>query len=128
VCRLEMIEAHQGRVETACDFAETYGFVRTAAPAELQTSTGARFTVQAATSGSREVIRFYQRGREHARAYPCCWGRYYNCNRTRIGMYCAALDSAAKAWFEWKVAELKTGLKKLPADRQEQLRRELGEG
>jgi hypothetical protein len=32
-----------------------------------------------------------------------------------------------RAWFERKVAELKTELEKLPADRQEQLRRELDE-
>ena len=31
------------------------------------------------------------------------------------------------AWFERKVAELKTELEKLPVDRQEQLRRELEE-
>ena len=30
-----------------------------------------------------------------------------------------------RAWFARKVAELKTELEKLPADRQEQLRREL---
>ena len=30
-----------------------------------------------------------------------------------------------RAWFEQKVAELKAGLGKLPADRQEQLKREL---
>jgi len=30
-----------------------------------------------------------------------------------------------RAWFEQKVAELKAELNKLPADRQEQLRREL---
>ena len=33
-----------------------------------------------------------------------------------------------RAWFERKVAELKAELEKLPADRQEQLRRELEEG
>ncbi len=34
-----------------------------------------------------------------------------------------------RAWFERKVAELKAELENLPADRQEQLRRELeGEG
>jgi hypothetical protein len=32
-----------------------------------------------------------------------------------------------QAWFERKVAELKTELERLPADRQEQLRRELEE-
>jgi hypothetical protein len=40
-------------------------------------------------------------------------------------MYCAALDQAARAWFERKVGELKAELEKLPADRQEQLKREL---
>jgi len=33
-----------------------------------------------------------------------------------------------RAWFERKVAELKAELEKLPADRQEQLKRELEEG
>ena len=33
-----------------------------------------------------------------------------------------------RAWFEHKVAELKAELEKLPAERQEQLRRELNEG
>jgi len=33
-----------------------------------------------------------------------------------------------QAWFERKVAELKAELEKLPAERQEQLRRELDEG
>ena len=33
-----------------------------------------------------------------------------------------------QAWFERKVAELKTELEKLPADRQEQLKREWEEG
>jgi hypothetical protein len=32
-----------------------------------------------------------------------------------------------RAWFERTVAELKTAIEKLPADRQEQLRRELEE-
>lgn len=33
-----------------------------------------------------------------------------------------------RAWFDRKVAELRAELEKLPADRQEQLRRELDEG
>jgi hypothetical protein len=33
-----------------------------------------------------------------------------------------------RAWFQRKVAELKAALEKLPADRQEQLMRELEEG
>jgi hypothetical protein len=38
------------------------------------------------------------------------------------------LPKKDRAWFERKVAELKTELEKLPADRQEQLKRELEEG
>jgi len=33
-----------------------------------------------------------------------------------------------RAWFERKVAELKTDLEKLPEDRQEQLKREMEKG
>lgn len=121
------IEPHQGTVKTSRDFSKVYGFVESVGQLTLETSAGTGFTIEAAESGGREVIRFYQGGKEYARAYKCCWGHYYNCNRTRIGMYCDALDAAAKAWFERKVAELKTELEKLPADRQEQLRRELKE-
>ena len=40
-----------------------------------------------------------------------------------------AAPKRGAAWFRRKVAELKTELERLPADRQEQLRRELeGEG
>jgi hypothetical protein len=39
----------------------------------------------------------------------------------------AAPPKKDRAWFELKVAELKTELEKLPADRQEQLKRELEE-
>lgn len=45
-------------------------------------------------SGPERVIRFRnpeKSYRETARAYECCWGSQINCNRTRIGMYCAAL-------------------------------------
>jgi len=119
------IERHAGRVEALWEFVRVYGFVDGAGEVKLQTSTGTRFTAKAADSGGRKVIRFFQGGREYGRAYECCWGHYYNCNRTRIGMYCAALDRAAKTWFEREIAELRTELEKLPADRQEQLMREL---
>jgi hypothetical protein len=39
-----------------------------------------------------------------------------------------AIPKKSRAWFERKVAELKTDLDKLPGDRQEQLNRELKEG
>lgn len=68
---------------------------------ELVTSVGTKFTALADITkrGAHEVkpvIRFFQRGTEYVRAYECCWGHYYNCNRTRIGMYCQALDSYIK--------------------------------
>lgn len=120
-------EPHQGMVELACDFAKAYGFVNVAQGVKLETSTGTAFTAEVGTTG-RKVIRFFQGGREYARAYPCCWGHYHNCNRTRIGMYCTALDRAAAAWFERKVSELKDALEKLPADRQALVKRELDSG
>ena len=59
----------------------------------LQTDVGTPFEARSATArDGRPVLKFFQRGQEYARAYECCWGRYYNCNRTRIGMYCKALD------------------------------------
>jgi len=49
-------------------------------------------------------------------------------NRTGRGKKKAAPAKKGRAWFERKVAELKAELEKLPADRQEQLKRELEEG
>lgn len=121
------IEPHQGAVETRCTFAQAYGFVNAAHGVKLETERGTVFAAEVGATG-RKVIRFFQNGREYARAYPCCWGHYYNCNRTRIGMYCAALDRAASHWFERKVAELGEAIGKLPEDRQSQLRRELESG
>jgi len=45
--------------------------------------------------------------------------------KKRIGKSKKAAPKQDRAWFERKVAELKTELEKLSADRQEQLRREL---
>ena len=56
-----------------------------------------------------KVIRFMQDNKEYARAYECCWGHYYNCNRTRIGMYCAALMLLLYSNFNicsWIISEL----------------------
>jgi hypothetical protein len=119
------IEPHQGAVETRCSFLNAYHFVNAANTITLETSAGTAFTAKAVDSMHGKVIRFYQRGKEYGRAYQCCWGHYYNCNRTRIGMYCSALDHAARGWFSRKVAELKAGMDDLPTDRQEQLKREM---
>jgi len=47
--------------------------------------------------------------------------------RKRTGKTKAEPPERDQAWFERKVAELKAALEKLPADRQEQLERELEE-
>jgi len=95
-----MIVPHEGNAsldhtfQEACDWLAHYG------PTDLATiKRGTRFRAFVATTERGEhsgepVIRFMQRGQEFGRAYSCCWGRYYNCNRTRIGMYCEALDTA----------------------------------
>jgi hypothetical protein len=44
----------------------------------------------------------------------------------RPGIF-SVTPNSHREWFEQKVAELKAELEKLPADRQEQLRRELEE-
>jgi hypothetical protein len=33
---------------------------------------------------------------ESARGYECCWGHYYNCYGTRIGMYFKALVNSTR--------------------------------
>jgi hypothetical protein len=92
-----MIEAHEGTVKLLNSFEFAYEWLRSEGEVDLKTSTGTSFTTQAeitkkgAHSGE-PVIRFFQHGDEYARSYECCWGHYYNCNRTRIGMYCKALD------------------------------------
>ena len=93
-----MIEPHEGSVNLQHTFKAVYEWPGNEDEATLNTSVGTEFTAQAATveRGSHEgepAIRFFQKGVEYARAHECCWGHYYNCNRTRIGMYCQALDS-----------------------------------
>ena len=48
--------------------------------------------------------------------------------KKRTGKAKNAGPKKGRAWFERKVAELKTEMEKLPADRQEQLKREMEEG
>jgi len=96
-----MFEPHEGTVRLSHRFGSTYKWLRGKGELVLATAAGTSFTARAQVttrgdhSGER-VIRFFQNGSEFGRAYKCCWGHYYNCNRTRIGMYCRALDSAVK--------------------------------
>ena len=119
------IEPHHGAAKMANDFRVAFDFVSRNRELTLQTRMGAAFTAEATESAGRRVIAFRQREQHYAPAYECCWGHYYNCNRTRIWMYCAALDSAITQWSERKVAELRAELEKLPAERRKQFMREL---
>jgi hypothetical protein len=96
-----MYEPHEGTVSLSHGFAPAYYWPRSKGELILATAAGTSFTAcaQATTRGQHageQVVRFFQGGTEFARAYKCCWGHYYNCNRTRIGMYCVALDWAVK--------------------------------
>ena len=92
-----MIEIHQGIVDLSYTFEEVWSIVGKKEFDGLITSGGKEFTASAGkTRDGRKVIRFFQDGIEFARAYECCWGRYYNCNRTRIVMYISALDCSIK--------------------------------
>jgi len=92
-------EPHEGVVRLGNTFRGACVWLGDHGSAELQTRTGTRFEARTGKVGrgrhrGEKVIRFMQKGQESGRAYACCWGHYYNCNRTRIGMYCAALDAA----------------------------------
>jgi hypothetical protein len=97
-----MVGRHEGIVKLSQEFDGVQQWLCAQDEVELVTRIGTRFSARAnvATSGSHRdesVIRFFQNGREFGRAYACCWGHYYNCNRTRIGMYCEALALAITA-------------------------------
>jgi hypothetical protein len=94
---MSTFEPHEGTVNLKHTFKEAWERLKFKAGISLQTSTGTPFRAEATTTNrgdhkGEKTIRFYNRNQETARAYPCCWGHYYNCNRTRIGMYLKALD------------------------------------
>ena len=94
-----MFEPHEGTVTLRWAFDAIHKWLRTKGETSLVTAAGTHFTARAefvkrGLHAGEPVIRFFQSGKEYGRAYKCCWGHYYNCNRTRIGMYCEALDPA----------------------------------
>ena len=95
-----MVKPHQGVVMLRNTFNETWEFLREEGEMRLETEKrGTPFEViatitQKGVHKDERVIRVLQDREERARSYECCWGHYYNCNRTRIGMYCKALDVA----------------------------------
>jgi hypothetical protein len=89
-----IILPHKGDVIMKNSFDSAWDYLDKEGPLVLQTRKGTEFKVSAVRSREgKPVIRFFQHDKEYARAYECCWGHYCNCNRTRIGMYCEALDS-----------------------------------
>jgi len=92
-----MIEKHQGTISMRNSFDNAYSSLKNIGSIILATKNGTLFTaISAMTQDNRRVFRFFQNETEYARCYECCWGHYYNCNRTRIGMYCKALDNQIK--------------------------------
>jgi len=92
-----MFEPHEGTLQLKHKFQKAFDWLKKSGPSELKTNRRTDFIAQAEITQKgphtgEKVMRFMQDGKEYARAYECCWGRYYNCNRTRIGMYCSALD------------------------------------
>jgi hypothetical protein len=89
------IQPHAERIDLRHSFALVYKWLRDKGPCSLKTSRGTPFEARGSIADDgRAVMRFFQHGHEYGRAYSCCWGHYYNCNRTRIGMYCEALDGS----------------------------------
>ena len=94
-----MFDPHEGILNLTYSFEEAYIWIEKESKISFYTSNKTLFTALAANvrRGPRigeKVIRIFQNKNEYARAYRCCWGHYYNCNRTRIGMYCKAIDTA----------------------------------
>jgi len=92
-----MIKKHDGMEERAHTFDQVWERLNASDAQQLTTRAGTPFVATAAiaTRGKRRdepVIRYFQDGQEYGRCYKCCWEHYYNCNRTRIGMYSKAVD------------------------------------
>jgi hypothetical protein len=93
-----MFEPHEGRNHLAQIFDYVYNRLASCDSVVLNTASGKQFSACAGIAekgphAGEKVILFSQDGTECARAYECCWGHYYNCDRTRIGVYCSALDT-----------------------------------
>ncbi len=91
-----MVNSHQDTVELHHSFEDAYTWLDRRCSSILATGNGTSFEAFA-TKGQRgehhdePVIKYFQHGKEFGRSYACCWGHYYNCNCTRIGMYCKAV-------------------------------------
>jgi hypothetical protein len=94
-----VFEPHEGTLQLKHKFYKAYNWLEKIEPSELKTKNGTSYIAKANITQKgphtgEKVIRFMQDNKESDRVYECCWGRYYNCNRSRIGMYCSAFDAA----------------------------------
>lgn len=94
-----MFEPHEGTLRLKHRFNKAYKWLDQYGQSELVTKRGTEFVSRAEITpkgphAGEKVVRFMHDNKEVARAYECCWGRYYNCSRARIGMYCKAVGSA----------------------------------
>ena len=80
-------------------FAQAYAHVLEQPTATYQTTGNRKSFIAKATRAAKakgdhkgkKVIRFFQGGKEYARAYDCCWGFTTNCIGTYIDCYTAAI-------------------------------------
>jgi hypothetical protein len=101
-----MFEPHQGNVRLDCDFDKIWDSLKNKGELSLQTEReGKPFIARATVAtrgphlGERVIIFFHEKSgklTESARSYECCWGHYYNCYGTRIGMYFKALSHSIR--------------------------------
>jgi hypothetical protein len=96
-----LFEPHQGNLKVDCEFDKVWDFLNAKDELSLQTEKEGKTFIAKATeavrgqhSGQRAIVFLHEKNgkrTESARAYECCWGHYYNCYGTRIGMYFKAL-------------------------------------
>ena len=96
-----MFEPHEGNVHLDCDFNKVWASLKGTGELSLQTEIeGNPFIAMASVAtkgkhlGERVIVFLHEKDgkrTESARGYECCWGHYYNCYGTRIGMYFKAL-------------------------------------
>ncbi len=96
-----MAEPHEGATALRHDFGAVHTWLQGSDKRGkgLATMSGSHFDALAGAGepgprAGEAVIRFVQAGKEIGRVYACCWGTYYNCDRTRVGMYAMALDKS----------------------------------
>lgn len=96
-----MFETHQGNVRLVSEFDNVWESLNKTGERSLQTvRKRTPFIAKAIVIGKgkhldeRAIVFFGEKNgkrKRNATSYECCWGHYYNCDGTRIGMYCEPL-------------------------------------